>query len=210
MDRRDFIKEVESQKIIAILRGMVPAEVDFAIEVLKTTSLRIVEITMDTPGATDMVREYCKDEEIIMGMGTITCYEELEKAFQAGAKFIVTPILSMEVLLGCREAGVPLICGALTPSEIMIAWQGGADLVKVFPASALGPSYIKDVLGPLAGVKLIPTGGINISNGKSYLEAGAIALGIGGSLFNRKALDERDTETQREYLQSLITTIKGY
>lgn len=209
MDRKTFVKEVESQKIIAILRGMAPADVDFSIEALKGTALRVVEITMDTPGAVDMVREYSKDKEIIMGMGTITCYEELEKALQAGAKFIVTPILSLEVLQGCREADIPLICGALTPSEIMTAWQGGADLVKVFPASTMGPSYIKGILGPLSRVKLVPTGGINAENGRSYLEAGATALGIGGSLFNQEALVERDTDRQRKHLQSLIATIKG-
>lgn len=209
MDRRGFVKGVESQKVIAILRGMGTAEVDFALAALKSASLRIVEITMDTPGAVDMVKEYSKDEELIMGMGTITCYEELEKALGAGAKFIVTPILSKEVLEGCNQAGVPIICGAFTPSEIMTAWYGGADLVKVFPASVLGPSYIKSLLGPLASVKLVPTGGINQENGKSYLEAGATALGIGGSLFNKEAIKQRDKERQQEHLQSLIADIKG-
>ncbi len=210
MNRKGFIEKVESQKLIAILRGMTPAKVDFALEILKSTALQLVEITMDTPGAVDMVKEYSKDEELIMGMGTITCYEELEKALGAGAKFIVTPILSKEVLEGCNQAEVPIICGALTPSEIMTAWRGGADLVKVFPASAMGPSYIKRVLGPLSGVKLVPTGGINQENCKAYLEAGAIALGMGSSLFNRKAFDEGDKSSQREHLQSLIASIREH
>ena len=128
----------------------------------------------------------------LVGAGTVLDAETARAALLAGAQFIVTPTVSLGAIEVCRRYAVPMICGAFTPTEILTAWQAGADYVKVFPAGALGPGYIKDVLAPLPQLKLIPTGGVNESNAADFVRAGAVGLGIGGDLVHRASIERGD------------------
>lgn len=141
--------------------------------------------------AIEVAREELGDAALV-GAGTVLDAETARAALLAGAQFIVTPTVSLGAIEVCRRYAVPMICGAFTPTEILTAWQAGSDYVKVFPAGALGPGYIKDVLAPLPQLKLIPTGGVNESNAADFVRAGAVGLGIGGDLVHRASIERGD------------------
>ncbi|MEL6594049.1 MAG: bifunctional 4-hydroxy-2-oxoglutarate aldolase/2-dehydro-3-deoxy-phosphogluconate aldolase, partial [Bacteroidota bacterium] len=148
--------------------------------------------TLNTPGALSIIAELRKDFEgkLNIGAGTVCTLADLEKALAAGAQFIVSPIIEPSLMAACREREIPFFPGALTPSEIYQASQAGARMVKVFPAGAMGPSYIKDVLAPLDQLLLMPTGGVTLKNIGEYWQAGARAFGLGGNLFKKDLIQQ--------------------
>jgi len=156
----------------------------------------IVEFTLTNHKALDAVenvREHLGDH-MIVGAGTVLDAESARSAILAGAQFLVTPVLAPEVIDCGRRYGVPVMCGALTPTEILSAWQAGADFIKVFPARTFGPAYIKDVLAPLPMLRLVPTGGVDAHNCRQYLEAGAYTVALGSNLVNPRKVSEGDWE----------------
>jgi 2-dehydro-3-deoxyphosphogluconate aldolase/(4S)-4-hydroxy-2-oxoglutarate aldolase len=144
--------------------------------------------------------------ELLLGAGTVLDAEMAQSAIAAGASFLVTPTFLPDVIMVGRSAGVPVVSGAFTPTEILGAWRTGADLVKVFPAGGVGPAYIKDVLGPLPTIPLVPTGGVNLGNCAAFLAAGAYTVAIGSSLVNKEIVRKQDwpalTELARQYVQA--------
>jgi 2-dehydro-3-deoxyphosphogluconate aldolase / (4S)-4-hydroxy-2-oxoglutarate aldolase len=152
------------------------------LSVLRDCGMDAVELTMTTPGASDALREIKVRDEGIVGMGSVTSGGDARKVIDAGADFIVSPVLDDEVVRVCVEAGVPVIPGTLTPTEMARASALGATAIKVFPAGSLGPTYIAQVLAALPELELIATGGIEIDQVRSYLDAGASAVGVGGPL----------------------------
>lgn len=139
-----------------------------------------------------------------VGAGTVTSVEDARAAIEAGSEFLVTPVLLPEVIATAREANVVIMCGAFSPTEIWTAWQHGADFVKVFPARALGPSYLKDVLAPLPDLRLVPTGGVSIDNCAAFLKAGAYTVALGSNLVDKDVIRRKDwaalTETARQHV----------
>jgi 2-dehydro-3-deoxyphosphogluconate aldolase/(4S)-4-hydroxy-2-oxoglutarate aldolase len=154
------------------------------------SGLTTLEVTMNSAGAQEIITQLSVEfgESLNIGAGTVLTLADLEKALSAGATFIVTPILNDEVIKSCVAAGIPVFPGAFTPTEIYKAWAMGASMVKVFPATKLGPDYIKEVLAPLNSIKLVPTGGITINNFLDFLKAGATGLGMGSQLFNTEMI----------------------
>ena len=144
--------------------------------------------------------------DLLLGAGTVLDAEMAQSAIAAGAEFLVTPAFLPDVIVVGRSAGIPVLTGAFTPTEILGAWRTGADLVKVFPAGGAGPAYIKDVLGPLPGIPLVPTGGVNLSNCAAFLAAGAYTVAIGSSLVNKEIVRKQDwpalTELARQFVQA--------
>jgi len=144
--------------------------------------------------------------ELLLGAGTVLGAEMAQSAIAAGAEFLVTPAFLPDVIMVGRGAGIPVVSGAFTPTEILGAWRAGADLVKVFPAGGVGPAYIKDVLGPLPTIPLVPTGGVNLGNCAAYLAAGAYTVAIGSSLVNKELVRKQDwhalTELARQYVRA--------
>ncbi|MFA6283872.1 MAG: hypothetical protein WC633_07000 [Desulfurivibrionaceae bacterium] len=183
--------------VIGILRGV---EGDFFGEVMQISfaaGLTAMEVTMNTPGAEEIVREYrpAVPDGKLLGMGTIRNLEEARRAVGAGAMFLVTPNLDLGVIEYAKAEGIPIVAGALTPTEVYAAWSAGADLVKVFPCGAMGgPQYLKDLLGPFDHIRLAAVGGVSLANLQEYFAAGAAAVGVSTSLFGGKALREKNLE----------------
>ena len=181
--------------VIGILRGV---EGDFFGEVMQISfaaGLTAMEVTMNTPGAEEIVREYrpAVPSGKLLGMGTIRNLDEARRAVAAGAMFLVTPNLDLRVIEYAKAEGIPVVAGALTPTEVYAAWAAGADLVKVFPCGALGgPQYLKDLLGPFDHLQLAAVGGVSLANLAEYFAAGAAAVGVSSNLFGGKALREKD------------------
>ena len=181
--------------VIGILRGV---EGDFFGEVMQISfaaGLTAMEVTMNTAGAEKIVREYrpAVPNGKLLGMGTIRNLEEARRAVGAGAMFLVTPNLDHGGIEYAKAEGIPIVAGALTPTEVYTAWSAGADLVKVFPCGAMGgPQYIKDLLGPFDHLRLAAVGGVSLANIPDYFAAGAAAVGVSSSLFGGKAMREKD------------------
>jgi 2-dehydro-3-deoxyphosphogluconate aldolase / (4S)-4-hydroxy-2-oxoglutarate aldolase len=183
--------------VIGILRGV---EGDFFGEVMQISfaaGLTAMEVTMNTPGAEEIVKEYrpAVPSGKLLGMGTIRNLEEAKRAVGAGAMFLVTPNLDLGVIEYAKAEGIPIVAGALTPTEVYAAWSAGADLIKVFPCGAMGgPRYLKDLLGPFDHLRLVAVGGVSLANLQEYFEAGVAAVGVSTSLFGAKALREKNLE----------------
>ena len=183
--------------VIGILRGV---EGDFFGEVMQISfaaGLMAMEVTMNTPGAEEIVAEYrpAVPEGKLLGMGTIRNLEEARRGVGAGAMFLVTPNTDTKVIEYAKKEGVPIVAGALTPTEVYAAWSAGADLIKVFPCGAMGgPQYLKDLLGPFDHLRLVAVGGVSLANLAEYFTAGAAAVGVSTSLFGSKALREKNLD----------------
>lgn len=179
--------------IVGIIRGL-PEEIIFQIaEAYRQAELYALEITMNTTGATDRIAQLNKAyPDLCIGAGTVCTLSDLSEAVRAGAQFIVTPILDREVIAESVELGIPIFPGAYTPTEIFKAWFWGATAVKVFPATQLGAGYIKDILAPLDGIRLLPTGGVSAENIGEFFRAGAAGVGMGSSLFDKTLIRNGD------------------
>ena len=183
--------------VIGILRGV---EGDFFGEVMQISfaaGLTAMEVTMNTPGAEKIVAVYrpAVPEGKLLGMGTIRNLEEARRGVGCGAMFLVTPNTDTKVIEYAKAEGIPIVAGALTPTEVYAAWSAGADLIKVFPCGAMGgPQYIKDLLGPFDHLRLVAVGGVSLANLAEYFGAGAAAVGVSTSLFGAKALREKNLD----------------
>ncbi len=180
--------------VIGILRGVTPEQLDRIAAAAAAGGLRNLEVTMNTPGATAMITRLAETvgDRMNIGAGTVCTRDELDAAATAGACFIVTPILDVSIVRACKKLALVAVPGAFTPTEIYRAWDAGADFVKVFPATTLGPGYIKGVLGPLPQIRLVPTGGVSLNNIREYRDVGAAGFGIGGLLFNKERIAAGD------------------
>jgi len=193
--------------VIGILRGVAG---DFFGEVMQISfaaGLTAMEVTMNTAGAEEIVRQYrhAVPDGRLLGMGTIRNREEATRAVAAGAMFLVTPNLDLGVIAYAKKEGIPIVAGALTPTEVYAAWAAGADLVKVFPCGAMGgPQYIKDLLGPFDHIRLAAVGGVSLANLAEYFEAGAAAVGVSSSLFGGKALREKNLDQIGQNVKNFI------
>lgn len=195
--------------LVGIMRDIPPEAMNILAGLYLESGLTTLEITMNSEGAintlTGLTGKY--GTKLNIGAGTVLTLEELELALSAGAQFIVTPVLNEAVIKCCVKKGIPVFPGAYTPTEIYKAWEMGAGMVKVFPASRLGPAYIKEVLAPMRFLKLLPTGGVTLENCQDFLEGGAAGVALGSSLFPRELIQhEKWTELKElfERFQDLI------
>jgi 2-dehydro-3-deoxyphosphogluconate aldolase/(4S)-4-hydroxy-2-oxoglutarate aldolase len=201
---------IERVGLIAVLRAKSAAQGHAVVEAMIAGGLTVVEVTMTVPGAIHLLKELKKEygANLLLGSGTVTTAAQAEATIEAGAEFVVSPSLHLEVVSATKSNGKLSIPGALTPTEAITAWESGADYVKIFPCSAVGgASYLKALLAPFPHLKLIPTGGVTLQNAESFLQAGARALGMGSDLVNLAAVDaghpETITEAARAYLRIL-------
>jgi 2-dehydro-3-deoxyphosphogluconate aldolase / (4S)-4-hydroxy-2-oxoglutarate aldolase len=174
------VDRIRAERVVAILRRVPDAEA--VVQALAAGGIRIVEITLDSDGALATIERLRAIRELTVLAGTVRTPADADAAAAAGAEACVAPGLVPETVERCRELGLPAVPGALTPSEIEAALALGVPLVKLFPGSLVGPGYIRDVLAPLAGVPLIVTGGVDLSNAREFLDAGAVAVGVGSAL----------------------------
>lgn len=200
-------------RTIAILRSRDAAHFGAVTEVLVAAGVGVVEYTLTTPGALAALRECAARGDhggrLVLGVGTVLTAQQAAAAVDAGARYLVTPTVSPDVVAEGRRLGVPVLPGALTPTEVLAAHRAGASAVKVFPASLGGPSYIAAVRAPLPDVPLVPTGGVRIADARRYLEAGAFAVGLGGPLVG-DACDGGDLGALRERAETLVAEVAPY
>ncbi|MFC7688092.1 bifunctional 4-hydroxy-2-oxoglutarate aldolase/2-dehydro-3-deoxy-phosphogluconate aldolase [Ureibacillus sp. GCM10028918] len=188
--------KLQDIRLIPVLRK-VPYELCQELaKALKDGGIKAIEITMDSENAAEMIREVKleNDGDLLVGAGTVLTMEDCEKAIAAGADFIVSPSLNVDVVKKCIEHQIPVIPGVFTPTEMQTAYSAGAEMIKLFPASSLGTKFIKDVKGPLAHIQMMTTGGINLDTAKSYLEAGAQIVGAGSDLIKKEWLQSKNWE----------------
>jgi 2-dehydro-3-deoxyphosphogluconate aldolase / (4S)-4-hydroxy-2-oxoglutarate aldolase len=191
----DFLSALSATPVIGILRGVPGDKISSVINAAFDAGLTCVEITLNTPGAFDQIATVAKNHRpgTFIGAGTVLSAEACGHALEAGARFIVAPNTSVEVVSVCREKAIPVFPGALTPTEVYSAWQSGAAMVKVFPVSALGgPAYIKELRGPFDEVKLLACGGVNLENIHEFFNAGADAVAIGASVFKKEWIERNE------------------
>ena len=210
MNKVDVKRWIEDRGVIAVIRASSSEELVDVAAAIKEGGVDVIEVTMTTPNALRVIEEVRAKfgDEVLLGVGSVLDAETARAAMLAGAEFVVSPVVKPDVIEICHRYGKVVMPGALTPTEILIAWESGADYVKVFPASAVGPEYIKAVKAPLPQVELIPTGGVNVQNAGEFIKAGAIALGVGGALVSKKAIAERNFKLLTETARKLIEEVR--
>ena len=193
MSKSDVLQRLKSEKVIALIRADSPASLLDCARALSAGGLNCIELTMTTPGAIDLCAQVARDlPQILLGLGTVLDADTARAGIAAGAKFIVTPAVRPTVIAACREAGVPILSGALTPTEAYTAWELGADIIKIFPAEFFGPAYIKSLKAPFPKIEFMPTGGVTPETVGDFLKAGAFATAAGSALVAAAALKAAD------------------
>lgn len=201
------LEVIGQSKVIAIVRTDREEGLEAAIEALSEGGLKAIEITLTTPGSLKILpRLAIRFPDLTLGIGTVISEEDVMRSLEAGASFLVAPILDLKALQLAQKNDILLIPGCFTPTEIQQAWEAGAPAVKVFPVT--NPEYIKAIRAPLPNIPLVPTGGIDLRNARHYLEAGAFAIGIGGTLVNKNLIAQRDFREIRKRAESLTQLVR--
>ena len=206
MDKAAVLKSLQDIGLVPVLRADSIEQALALAAAIADGGVTVLEITMTVPGAIQVMRQLAEQRpDLLLGAGTVLDPETARICILEGAQFIVSPALNLDTIEMCHRYSIAVLAGALTPTEIVNAWQAGADVVKVFPASALGGAkYLTALKGPLPQVKLIPTGGVSLATARDFLEAGAFALGVGSDLVDAKAVaagkPEVVTESAKQYL----------
>lgn len=209
--RRDEAQEIIlATKVIAVIRMSDTEKLAKVTEAIKQGGVRAIEITMTTPSALEIIAAMAKKKTagILIGAGTVLDPETAVQAIHAGADFIVSPITNFDMIRVCRRYDTFVAPGAFTPTEILAAWERGADVVKVFPATSVGPKYFKDIKGPLPQVRLMPTGGVSLENARLFISNGACCVAIGTALLDKKAIEAGNWEVLTQKAGALVDSLK--
>ena len=208
-------KEVQLQRvldsgIVAVVRSPDSQQLVEAAKALADGGVNVVEITMTVPDALDVVRQVRKalGDRLLLGAGTVLDVETCRAALLAGAEYIVAPTLNLDVIRQCRRYNKLVMPGAFTPTEILAAWEAGADIVKVFPADVVGPAFFKAMCGPLPQIRLMPTGGVDLTTAAAFLKAGACCLGVGGQLVEPRAVAEGNFNRIRDLARQYVAIVQ--
>jgi len=194
VSRAGVVGAIEACGVVAVIRIQEPAKLRAVVDALAEGGVRALEVTMTVPRAIELIGEIAPTlpPEFLLGAGTVLDADTARAVILAGARFVVGPVFRPEVIETGHRYDVPVVPGCYTPTEILSAWEAGADIVKVFPATSLGPGFFKDVRGPLPQVKLMPTGGVTLDNAGDWIKAGAVAVGVGTALVDAKAVARDD------------------
>jgi 2-dehydro-3-deoxyphosphogluconate aldolase/(4S)-4-hydroxy-2-oxoglutarate aldolase len=200
---------IEQSGIVAVIRMKDPDKVQAVVDAIAAGGVTAIEVTMTVPNAVGLIAALAPKmpSGFLLGAGTVVDAETAAKVIDAGAQFIVSPVFRRSVIAACHDREVPVTPGCFTPTEILDAWDAGADIIKVFPATALGPGYIKDVRAPLPQVKLMPTGGVTVENAGDWIAAGAVAVGVGSALLDTKAIDAGDYGVLRSRAERIVANV---
>ena len=206
MEKVWVLKRLEEIGIIPVVRAASAEDAVYVADAISEGGIPILEITMTVPGAIGVIAELSKRyaDLVLVGAGTVLNADTARNCIAAGAQFIVSPALNLQTIELCKLQRIAVLPGALTPTEVVTAWEGGADAVKVFPCSAVGgPKYLRALKAPLPEIRLVPTGGVSLATAGDFISAGAWALGVGSDLVDTKAISARNRE-------SVIATARNY
>ncbi|MPY88472.1 MAG: bifunctional 4-hydroxy-2-oxoglutarate aldolase/2-dehydro-3-deoxy-phosphogluconate aldolase [Luteitalea sp.] len=208
--RVDIVREIENSGVVAIIRMQDPGRVRAVFDALAEGGVRALEVTMTVPGAMRLIEEIAASlpSGLVLGAGTVLDPETARHAILAGARFIVAPVLHHGVIELCHRYDVAVVPGCFSPTEILSAWQAGADVVKVFPASALGTGFVRDLRGPLPQIKILPTGGVSLENVGEWIKSGACAVGVGSAMLDPKAIAEGRYEVLTANARRVVESIR--
>src|SRR5947199_3309988 len=210
MSKETQLRQVLDSGIVAVVRSPDSQQLVEVARALVDGGVSVVEITMTVPDALDVVRAVRRalGDRLLLGAGTILDPETARAALLAGAEFLVAPTLNLDVIRLCQRYDKLVMPGAFTPTEILTAWEAGADIVKVFPAEVVGPAFFKAVRAPLPQVRLMPTGGVNLETAADFLRAGACCLGVGAQLVEPKAIAEGNFDCLRELARKYVAVVQ--
>ncbi len=211
MTKLEQMQRIESCGVVAIIRANSSAELIEVVAAIKEGGVDLIEVTMTTPNALNVISDVAAQysNQVLVGVGSVLDAETARAAMLAGAEFVVSPVTKPDVIEICNRYSKVVMPGAFTPTEILSAWEAGADYVKVFPSSGVGPSYIKDVKAPMPHIPLIPTGGVNVNNAGEFIKAGSAALGVGSTLVNNKVIAEGRFNLLTETARKLVEAVRG-
>ncbi|XXV09942.1 bifunctional 4-hydroxy-2-oxoglutarate aldolase/2-dehydro-3-deoxy-phosphogluconate aldolase [Sorangium sp. So ce1335] len=212
MTREQIVRRIEETGVVPVVRAPSGALAVRAARALREGGIDVIEITMTVPDALAVMHEIASrmGSHVLVGAGTVLSADAARGCIEAGAQFIVSPGLDLEVIRAAHDLGKPVFPGALTPTEVITAWNAGADTVKVFPCSAMGGAkYLRALRGPLPHVKVMPTGGVNLSTVKDFIAAGAVALGVGGELVDAAALTAGKDEVLSERAREFVSAVRS-
>lgn len=212
MSGRDaVVQSIEQAGIVAVIRMKEPEKLRAVVDAIADGGIRALEVTMTVPGAVEIIRALAPTlpPGFILGAGTVLDADTARRVIDAGARFVVSPVFRRSVIEACHAGGAAAVPGCFTPTEILDAWDAGADVVKVFPATSLGPGFFKDLRGPLPHVKLMPTGGVTLDNAGDWIRAGAAAVGIGTALLDATAIASGDFDVLRANAARVVAGVKS-
>jgi 2-dehydro-3-deoxyphosphogluconate aldolase/(4S)-4-hydroxy-2-oxoglutarate aldolase len=211
MTRARITEDIEAHGVVAVIRMKEPDRLRAVIDALAAGGLRALEVTMTVPGAIDLIAQIAPTlpKGFLFGAGTVNDADTAARAIDAGARFIVSPVFRRSVIEACHARDVPAMPGCYTPTEILDAWDAGADVVKLFPATTLGPGYLKDVRAPLPQVKLMPTGGVTVENAGDWIKAGAVAVGVGSALLDAPAIASGQYHVLEEKARRIVANVRA-
>lgn len=209
--RSEIAAAIERLGVVAVIRMKDPAKLRAVFDALADGGVRAIEVTMTVPGAVALIRQLAASlpAGVLLGAGTVIDADTARAVVDAGARFIVSPVFRRDVVSVCLERGVVACPGCFSPSEILDAHDLGADIVKVFPATALGPQYIRDLRAPMPQLKLMPTGGVSLDNAGDWIRAGAVAVGVGSSLLDARAIDEDRLEVIAGNARRIVASVSA-
>ena len=210
MSKTEDLQRVLDLGLVAIIRAPSAEQLVEVAHALYAGGIDVIEVTFTVPEVLDVIRQVRAElgEKILLGAGTVLDAESARAAMLAGAEFIVTPTVNAEVIRLCNRYGKVVMAGGFTPTEILSAWEAGADIVKVFPADVGGPAYLKNLRGPLPQIRLLPTGGVNLDTLASFVQAGACAVGLGSALVEKEALANRDLDRIQSLAKAFVEKMR--
>lgn len=208
MHKLQILQKVIDSGIVAVVRTETPEKAKKIVEAVKAGGISTIEVTMTVPDALDVIKEvarYYKDSDVVLGVGSVLDAETARAAILAGAEYVVSPHLNPEVIKVCNRYQISCMPGAMTVTEVVAAMELGADIIKVFPGEVLGPKFIKAIKAPLPQAALMPTGGVSLENVQEWIKAGAVAVGVGGSLTKGAKTGDYDlvTQTARQFVEKI-------
>jgi 2-dehydro-3-deoxyphosphogluconate aldolase/(4S)-4-hydroxy-2-oxoglutarate aldolase len=210
MTPETFLDAVYKHRAVAILRGQHTGRAAAAMEAAVGAGFRVLEFTLSTPGAFDLIAEFSRRPDLVVGAGTVIDIEGLEAAVGAGAKFVVSPVFDKTIVSAARELDVAVVPGCFTPTELLQAHRAGATCVKLFPSPGDIAAFVRSVLGPLPFLRIVPTNGVHLGNAAEVLAAGAIGVGFTTSLFDPSEVEARRVERINERAHDLLSAIKRF
>jgi 2-dehydro-3-deoxyphosphogluconate aldolase/(4S)-4-hydroxy-2-oxoglutarate aldolase len=207
----DVLRTIETTGVVAVIRLADPAGLRAVADALAAGGVRALEVTMTVPGAVELIAELAgaMPPEFAVGAGTVLDAETARRVIEAGARYVVSPVFRSDVIATAHRLGAAAMPGCFTPTEILSAWEAGADIVKVFPATALGPGFFNDIRAPLPQVRMMPTGGVTRENAGDWIRAGAVAIGVGTALVDRRAVAAKQFDTITAHARHFIDAVRA-